>query len=913
MNTWLSTGLLFFLLLTSTIGLSQNLFVTKQKIEQELEDRGLEIDEVYQRLREEGVDMAYIDENNITQAQIEVIQSVILQMEEEKSLEELKLLEEEEKDKEDLDKDGLEIKDELSEDADSLLLTEELIGEEEIDLESFIYGQQLFRKNILSVQSSSDELKAPDSYILGPGDELVVSVWGRSHFDNEYEIDGNGYIRILNGAKRVYLKGLSLGQAKEKLFKFFNEYYAFTEGQFDVALNFSRTVKIRIYGDVYENPGAIALPAFNSAFNALAAVKGTNDIGSLRKIQLQKADGRVLTLDVYKFMQDPSISEEYYLEENDVILVPVAEKIIKLEGAVRRPMKYELIDREGLKSLLGYAGGFSENAFKRKIQISRFVDDQRKILDVDWRELERGGRDFELLHGDVVTVGEIEKAAENFVEIIGEVYKPGVYQRSRNMRVSELITKAGITPQSSTEIAFLTRTKTDGKVEYRKLNLERILNDVSYIDNLVLNDNDVLEIWEQSRFTDEVDIAIDGAVRFPGKFSYDESKSIRVKDAILLAGGLRRDASNYAIIHRNDPLNPKIKKYKTIDDLDKVFTNESAENNFILSPFDSIVIKSKNTFLEESFVRIEGAVNTPGEFQYGADMTIKDLLTLAGGFKMAASTNNIEISRVIIQNNQPTRTTVANLEMDREFNVLSNALGEYRLEPYDNIAVRYIKEFQLQKRVFMEGEVEFPGPYAISMENEKILSIIKRAGGLTDEAFPAGATLVRGDQDYGSVVIKLEEIIKNPNSEFNFFVKNGDKIFVPKIKEFVTIKGATRAREVVGENSINVGNVIHVPFHKGKDAMFYINEYAGGLHENADKQRIFVEHANGEIKRPRQGFLIKRFPKVYQGSVISVGFKSLEKNKEEQKEEVDWTKVLGDSVAQAMSILTLILLITRLD
>ena len=913
MNTWLSTGLLFFLLLTSTIGLSQNLFVTKQKIEQELEDRGLEIDEVYQRLREEGVDMAYIDENNITQAQIEVIQSVILQMEEEKSLEELKLLEEEEKDKEDLDKDGLEIKDELSEDADSLLLTEELIGEEEIDLESFIYGQQLFRKNILSVQSSSDELKAPDSYILGPGDELVVSVWGRSHFDNEYEIDGNGYIRILNGAKRVYLKGLSLGQAKEKLFKFFHEYYAFTEGQFDVALNFSRTVKIRIYGDVYENPGAIALPAFNSAFNALAAVKGTNDIGSLRKIQLQKADGRVLTLDVYKFMQDPSISEEYYLEENDVILVPVAEKIIKLEGAVRRPMKYELIDREGLKSLLGYAGGFSENAFKRKIQISRFVDDQRKILDVDWRELERGGRDFELLHGDVVTVGEIEKAAENFVEIIGEVYKPGVYQRSRNMRVSELITKAGITPQSSTEIAFLTRTKTDGKVEYRKLNLERILNDVSYIDNLVLNDNDVLEIWEQSRFTDEVDIAIDGAVRFPGKFSYDESKSIRVKDAILLAGGLRRDASNYAIIHRNDPLNPKIKKYKTIDDLDKVFTNESAENNFILSPFDSIVIKSKNTFLEESFVRIEGAVNTPGEFQYGADMTIKDLLTLAGGFKMAASTNNIEISRVIIQNNQPTRTTVANLEMDREFNVLSNALGEYRLEPYDNIAVRYIKEFQLQKRVFMEGEVEFPGPYAISMENEKILSIIKRAGGLTDEAFPAGATLVRGDQDYGSVVIKLEEIIKNPNSEFNFFVKNGDKIFVPKIKEFVTIKGATRAREVVGENSINVGNVIHVPFHKGKDAMFYINEYAGGLHENADKQRIFVEHANGEIKRPRQGFLIKRFPKVYQGSVISVGFKSLEKNKEEQKEEVDWTKVLGDSVAQAMSILTLILLITRLD
>ena len=543
----------------------------------------------------------------------------------------------------------------------------------------------------------------------------------------------------------------------------------------------------------------------------------------------------------------------------------------------------------------------------------RFIDDQTTIIDVDYREYENSNKEFELFHGDIVTIGEIEKEAENVVEILGEVYKPGVYQKSIGMRISDLISKAGITPKSSTNVVFLTRTNTDGKIEYRKLDLSKILESNSHPDNLTLNNNDKLEIWEKSRFTDEVDIAIDGAVRFPGKFSYDAGKSIRVKDAILLAGGLRRDASNYAIIHTNDPLNPKNKYYKTIDNLDVIFESDSIESNYVLSPFDSLVIKSKNTFLEESFVRIEGAVNTPGEYQYGEDMTIKDLMTLAGGFKMAASTNNIEISRVIIRNNQPTRTTVANLEMDRKFNVLSNSNGEYKLEPYDNIAVRYIKEFQLQRRVFMEGEVEFPGPYAISMDNEQILSIIKRAGGLTDEAFPAGATLIRDDQGYGSVVIKLEEIIKNPDSEFNFYVKNGDRIFVPKIKEFVTIRGATRAREVVGENSINDGNVIHVPYHKGKDAMFYINEYAGGLHENADRQKIFVEHANGEIKRPKNGFLLKRFPKVYQGSVISVGFKSLEKNVEENKEEVDWTKVLGDSVAQAMSILTLILLITRLD
>ena len=317
-------------------------------------------------------------------------------------------------------------------------------------------------------------------------------------------------------------------------------------------------------------------------------------------------------------------------------------------------------------------------------------------------------------------------------------------------------------------------------------------------------------------------------------------------------------------------MNPKIKYYKTIENLDAIFESEGLDENFILNPFDSLVVKSKNTFLEESFVRIEGAVNDPGEFQYGEGMTIKDLMTLAGGFKLAASTNNIEISRVIIKNNEPTRTVVANLEMDRNFNVKNNSDSEYVLEPFDNIAVRFIKEFQLQKRVFLEGEVLYPGPYAISKENEKILSILQRAGGLTDEAFPSGATLVRDDQDYGSVVIKLEEIIRNPDSEFNFYVKNGDRISVPKIKEFVTIKGATRAKEAVGLDKINEGNAIHVPYHKNKDAMFYINEYAGGLHDNADRQKIFVEHANGEIKRPKTGFLIRKFPKVYQGSILSL-------------------------------------------
>lgn len=889
---------------------AQNVFVNKERVIQELEKRGLEYDEVSEALAAKGIDLRFLDKTNVTPEEVKVIQEVILEMEKEKLKKdsENEVLGDDEDDvlDEEMEKDSLEME----------LIEEDDEADDEEEGEILIYGQNLYKDEVLELQASSEEVKAPDSYILGPGDDLIVSIWGKSQLEKSFRIGADGYVKILEGKRRVFLKGKTLGFARQRLEEEYDQYYPFTAGDFDVSINYSRTIRVGIYGEVESVPGTYAIPAFNSAFNALAAVGGTNEIGSVRNIQLRKPGQPSVRMDIYEFMKDPGIASDYYMEENDVILVPIADKIITIEGAVRRPMKYELIAKEGVKELLSFCGGFAENAFQKKIQVHRFVDDDRKIIDLDWRKYADSGRNFELLHGDLIIVEEIETEYKNFVEIVGEVSKPGVFQREKGMRVGDLVRKAGITDESNTTTVFLTRNNNDGTFAYEKLQLRDILNNPNSPQNLLLKNKDKLEIWARDRFNDDIDFAIDGAVRYPGKFPYDTGNSIRVRDAILLAGGLRRDASNYAIIHRNDPLNPKIKYYKTIHNLEEIFNDASLETNFILDPFDSLVIESKNTFLEESFVRIEGAVNTPGEYHYGQDMTIKDLMTLAGGFKLAASTNNIEISRVIIKNNEPTRTVVANLEMDREFNVIRGGNqqgGNYRLEPFDNIAVRYIKEFQLQKRVFLEGEVAYPGPYAISKENEKILSILERAGGLTDEAFPAGATLKRDEQQYGYVVIKLEEILQNPDSEFNFYVKNGDLISVPKIKEFVTIKGATRAYEVVGGQQINEGNEIHVPYHKNKDAMFYIDEYAGGLHESADRSKIFVEHANGEIKRPSQGFLRKRVPKVYQGSVITVGFKSLEQNEEEKKSDVDWTKVLGDSVAQAMSILTLILLIGRLD
>ena len=888
--------------------------ITRADIEKELEKRDLNIQDVEAALLAEGIDINTLEIENITSEERQTIQRVILDMTAERKAELQQEAEKEEEERLKVEVDEEIINEEIdSIEAELLVLDEE--EEEEIP-EVTVYGQELFRNNTIKLLTKSDEINAPDSYILGPGDKLVLSIWGKSSVEREYIISNDGYIKVANGGgnTRIFLKGLTLGAAREKVKTVLRNQYRFNEGQYSLALNFSRTVKVNILGEAM-NIDVVVLPALNSPFNALAAVGGPNDIGSLRKIQLVKNSGVVLTLDVYELLNNPSVKNKYYLEDNDLILIPASENIITLEGAVKRPLKYELIDGEGIRELLEYSGGFGENAFKKKIQVTRYINDDQEIIDIDWREYEKTNLNFPLLNGDLVMVESIESEATNYIEIVGEVKKEGSFQRTDGMRIYEAISKAGLTDNSSINLVYLTRTNDDGTTTYEKIYLNEIMEDQTVSQNIILQNKDRIEIWSKERFIDNADITVSGSVRSEGKFPFDASRSIRLRDAILLAGGLRRDASNIAIIHRNDPLNPKEKTYKTVDNLDVIISTPDNENNYIMEPFDSLVVESNNTFIEESYVRIEGAVNRPGSFQYGTGITIKDLMRLAGGFRLAASTNNIEVSRVIMRNNEPTKTVVANLVMNRDFEVLSKGAvdGDYVLEPYDNISVRYNKDFELQKRVFLNGEVEVPGPYAVWKTNLRISDVIDRAGGLTEEAFPAGATLFRTEEEVGSIVIKLDQILINPNSEFNFVVKNGDEIFIPKISEFVTIKGATRVREVVTEDAIETGNAIRVPFHNNKDALFYINEFAGGLDERADKQKIFVRYANGEIKRPKNGLFSKRYPKVLQGSTITVGYKSEEKEDEEKKTDVDWTQLLGDSVSQAMSILTLILLISRLD
>ncbi len=872
----------------------------KAALNLELEKLNLEYADVQKRLLEEGYDIETMDASTLSEDDKSKIESILLEMSQQAPVTE-----------------KVNVQDESQLPEPEILIEPQeqisLIENKELPVE--IYGQDLFRNGIINILENSNQLKAPESYVLGQGDQIVVSIWGRSQMEKSFTIQSDGYIRLLDGKSRVFVKGLSIAQVRSKLKRVLSEYYSFSDGEYDVSVNYSRTVRIAIYGEVYGNAGSYTVSGFNSAFNALSLAKGPSNIGSLRNIKLQKANGVTLDLDVYAFMSNPSIQSNYYLEDNDIILVPVSDKIVSISGAIRRPFKYELQASEGLIALIDFAGGLAENAFQSKIQIKRYINNEQRLIDINWNDLLQNGEDFELLNGDEIYIEDIERSYRNYVSITGELLKPGEYERNSNMRISDLVQKAGLTPNSNKDIIYLVRVNADGTNELIKLNLRSILEDPSSSQNIVLRDLDKLEVWSQERFADEARISVYGAVRYNGDYPYDQNGGLRVADAILLAGGLRRDASIYATIHYNDPLNKKKKYYKTIDNLYEIFDNPSHPNNYELNAFDSLVVQSVNASDKKLFVRIEGAVNQPGEFQYGEDMSIKDLMVLAGGFRKDASMNNIEISRVIIQDYRPSHIVVANLELNKEFEVLTKGVaeGEYKLEPSDNISVKFLRDYNLQKRIFISGEINVPGPYAIDKKNLKISSIIERAGGLTEEAFAGGATLTRSEGDLGSVVIKLDDVLRNSNSKFNFTLKDGDEIFIPKMNEFVTIQGATRVKDAVLDESVGANNLIRVPFHKGENALFYINEFAGGFDEKADKSKVFVEFANGEIGYSKPGLFNRKYPEVRQGSIITVGYKSKPKEVEDDKPKTDWSKVLSDSVGQALSILTLILLVQRID
>jgi protein involved in polysaccharide export with SLBB domain len=1010
--------------------------ITESQARAELDKLGMSEDDFRAKLLEKGIDIDQIDLNNPTEllklqraaeaieaekvAELEEAKKQVLEVVDQEKEKAVNVLEQEKEQAVNAVEQEIanEIKEvasstaqEVAEAVEDGATVEEALAEGIIDAKkedlppAMIYGQHIFRNKEIGTYRNANDIVAPGSYILGKGDKIAISLWGYSELDAVYEINKEGYIKP-DQMSRINLKGISLGKAKSLLRSRFANYYRFGSDQFEVTVTYPRTITVNIVGEVM-NSGSFTMPAINTAFNALAAAGGPTDIGSVRNIKIIRPGGKNRTMDVYEFLLDPSVNKDFYLEDNDIIFVEVAERLVSVQGAVRRPYKYELKKEEQLKDLIKYAGGLQPNAYQGNFQVKRFINDSEKIIDIDYRELVDTNQDFTLKGGDAIVIGVIPTLYKNFVEITGSVDLPGRYELEGGMKITDLVEKGILSEGSKTDVAYLLRTADDGTLKYNKINLENALSSPQSIENITLEPKDKLVILSKLKYTDQFEIAIQGAVRNPSTYKYDAGDDLKINDLITLAGGLKEDATNFAYVYRKELAGSQEKEYVRIDvknalenpdsgdnlvlkpndrvevfsvytyqdefkvsisgavrkpsefnydstekltvedlvilsgglrpdatdfayvyrtnsdnikdreyiriDIKNALENPTSPDNLVLEPRDQIQILSKLTYIDEFSVKVGGAVRNPGEYQYHPSLTLKDALTLSGGLKLTASSNRIDIFRMVINQNEATKSIVATVEVDKNLGIA--AQEGFKLEPFDQIVVRSVPEFELQQFVTIEGEVKYPGSYALIDDNEKLTNLIKRAGGFTKESFPIGATLYRAEGGTGFVVLRLEEALKNNKNIHNFILKKGDVITIPKQKDLVAITGVTRAGELYPENIARAGK-INVAYHKGKRAKWYVNEYAAGVGENGKSKLITVEYPNGEIKRTKNFLFFKIYPQVTEGSVVKVGVKPPKppkKEGEKEREKIDWGKTLADSLAQATAILSLILLVQNVN
>ncbi|MBP8097502.1 MAG: SLBB domain-containing protein [Saprospiraceae bacterium] len=792
--------------------------------------------------------------------------------------------------------------------------TQSSIRANPLDISRLVYGQELFKNKSLQAYNKSENIKPPDTYVLGVGDIVNVHIFGRSKVDfKNLEINAQGYIQP-SSFPRIYIKGLTYSQARQVIRQNLSSYFVFQANEFEVTIDYSREIGINIYGEA-EQIGTFNMPATNTAFNALVAAGGPNRIGSVRNIKLIRGK-TTKKIDVYEFIANPAVAQDLYLEQNDIIYIPVAERVVSITGAVRRPMRYELTSGENLMKLIEFAAGLREDAFKKSIQIRRYVDDIEKIIDVPLKELMDAKDDFTLLSGDVVSIKTIPLPLEAVVIIDGRVETPGTYAFIEGMRISDLLAKGLVRRGAKTDLAFLMRLNDDGTYSVERINVQAVLDDPTSPSNLTLRRQDRLSIYSLSTYIDAAYVSLSGAVRQGVRLAFDPNKTLRISDLIVMGGGLVEDALDFGYIKRINKDNFVERDYILFNSK-KAIESPGSADDLLLEPNDELIVYNDRTFFDQTFVTISGSVRRPGTFAYGPGFTLKDIVIQAGGFTMEAATNRIEVFRVVLDENRPTKTVVANLTLNRDV-TLNDQQGQYVLKPFDQIQVRTVPDFKLQQNVTIEGEVQFPGTYALIKDNESLVDLFKRAGGPTAEAFIDGATLYRSEDNTGYIVFRMPRALKDPQSEDNLFLKEGDRLTIPKIIDYVRVEGATDVAELYPEKVIGANNRINIAFEPNRNAKYYVDRYAAGVSRDGSRNRIVVEQPNGRIKKTRNFGIFKVYPKIQKGSVVRVGTRDLPRKRVDSngvavvrrtKTPVNWSKVLADTMAQATAVLSFILLI----
>ncbi|MDE7027234.1 MAG: SLBB domain-containing protein [Duncaniella freteri] len=626
-----------------------------------------------------------------------------------------------------------------------------------------IYGHKIFNTQALSFEPS-ENLATPQNYRLGPGDEVIIDIWGTSEDHLREMISPEGSIMIAQIGP-VYLNGMTISDANKHIKNAFSRKYAgMSEAETDVQVTLGqvRTIQVDILGEV-ATPGTFRMSPFSSVFHALYLSGGINDIGSLRNIQVLRNNKKVAGVDIYEYLFNGKTNGNIRLQEGDVIIVPPYEQLVSIDGNVKRPMYYEIKPDETIKTILDYAGGFTGDAYSGMVRLERQSGTENELYNIERGEF----GSYRLKDGDMITVGTILDRYANRVELKGAVYRPGMFAIGRDIRtVSDLIRKAdGLTDNAYDDRALLYREGPDMQLQIIALDLKNIMAGIS--PDVELKRNDIIEISSIDDLTDRGDITIAGQVTNPGTYPYAENMT--VEDIILQAGGLLEGASTARVDVSRRIVDPtsvtatqQLSHVYSVS-IDGGFAVGKGEH-FVLKPYDRVVVRKSPGYGAQTTVEINGEVLFDGEYVLQRrNERVSELVKRAGGVIEGAYIKGASLSRKLteaeyIARKETLRLAMANnqagqadslalskIEVSDTYNVgidlqkaLNNPGSTYDLvmQPGD---VLYVP--QEQSTVKITGDVMFPN--AVVYEPGKKLSYyIDQAGGYGQQAKKGKAFIV---------------------------------------------------------------------------------------------------------------------------------------------------------------------------
>ncbi len=703
---------------------------------------------------------------------------------------------------------------------------------------SDIYGFDIFKGNGFLTFQSNFNMPTPVDYILGPGDNLFIDIFGESESYFKGEISPDGSL-IIENIGPVILNGLTIKKAKEKLISKLEPIYTGLSSRrtnLNLSLGTPRSIRVNIIGEV-NLPGTYSFSALNTAFNAIYVAGGINENATLRNIKIFRNNKLVETIDLYKYLLSGDNSSNLRLENNDLILVGAYENRVEVKGSVKKPGIYEIKDSESFNDLINYFGGFKERAFTNSIKLTRVVEDELMIIDVEKNKFD----EFKIKAGDIFQVDEVLNKFSNRVIVLGAVNRPGNYSISKNMSVKELINKSGgLKSDVYLKRAAIKRTNKDYSTDIISFNLSDLLNDK--IDDIKIVKEDVLTIFSINNLAEEKYVEISGEVNLPGTYPF--SNNLEIDELILLAGGLSNDANSSRIeisrVIKSDEINSNSLAEIFEYDLDKSL-------DFKVQPYDQIIIRKNPNSYSQKFITIEGEVAYPGNYALSQkNERISDVIKRAGGFKNMAFLQGATLYR-LTESFQPSSD---------EFKKISS-LKNLRETIFKN------KEFLTESELLLLDRLDNEINKSDEEKNNLDLSNSAKTERIKEIAKRNSSESYLSSNKYESIGIDLMNIVNSSGSKSDLVLNEGDIIIVPKKLETVKLRG-----ELLYPNTVR--------FTSNKSFKYYLDG-AGGFDSNAKKSGSYVVYANGDVARTKKFLFFNIYPKIQPGAEIIVPKKS-EKN-----------------------------------